>query len=158
MTQVQPLTLCLAKLHTTDLSPSILLIPLLTFPRLKPTVIQWPAAVSSPISARRKLNPSLAGSPHPSGRPTVTPTLVSSANWWKLHLIPLPRLLIKILSRSGLSTEPWRTSLVTGHQLAGTLFTCVLKAELLERQLPSWTKVWQVSWVEVLRKLFFGNT
>lgn len=134
MTQVQPL--CLVEPHAADLSSLILLIPVLAAAIWCPETISSPATISSSTRASlcaqagpsgRKPKPSLAGSLHPSGRSTVTPSLVISENWWKVHLFPSPRLLIKILNRISLNT--WRTSLVTGHQLDVTLFTCVLKDE-----------------------------
>lgn len=143
MTQVQPLNLCLVESHTSDLSPQILQIPLFTSPRLKPTAIWWPATIQPELLCvhkqvhleRSQILPWLAHSIFQADQQRHPMTLVSSAKWWKVHLIPWPRLLIKILGRNGLNTEPWRISLVTGHQLAATLFTCVLKDEPLERPL-----------------------
>lgn len=43
--------------------------------------------------------------------------MVSSANFLRVHLIPSPKSSIKILNRTGHSTEPWGTpQLVTGHE------------------------------------------
>ncbi|KAK4817624.1 LOW QUALITY PROTEIN: hypothetical protein QYF61_021527, partial [Mycteria americana] len=64
----------------------------------------------------------------PSSRSTLPHNLVSSANLLRVHSIPLSRSLIKILNRTGPSTEPWGTPLVTGRQLDLTPFTTTLWA------------------------------
>ncbi|KAK4828313.1 hypothetical protein QYF61_025325 [Mycteria americana] len=64
----------------------------------------------------------------PSSRSTLPHNLVSSANLLRVHLIPSPRSLIKILNRTGPDTEPWGTPLVTGCQLDLTPFTTTLWA------------------------------
>ncbi|KAK4823633.1 LOW QUALITY PROTEIN: hypothetical protein QYF61_004366 [Mycteria americana] len=53
----------------------------------------------------------------PSSRPTLPPNLVSSANLLRVHSMPSSRSFIKVLNRTGPSTEPWGTPLVTGRQL-----------------------------------------
>jgi len=43
--------------------------------------------------------------------------MVSSANFLRVHPVPLSRPPIRILNRTGHSTEPWGTpQLVTGHE------------------------------------------
>ena len=59
----------------------------------------------------------------PSGRSTLPPSLVLSANLLRVHSIPSSRSLIKMLKRSGPSIEPWGTLLVTGHLLDLTPLT-----------------------------------
>ena len=98
VTKVQDLALGLAVPHTVGLSPSI-------------------QAVQIPLQSLP-----------PSSRSTVPPCLVSSANSLREHSIPSPRSLIKMLHKAGPNTEPWRTSLVTGHQPDLTPFTTTLCA------------------------------
>ena len=64
----------------------------------------------------------------PLSRLTHLPDLVSSANLVRVPSIPLPRSLIKILNRTGPSSDPWGTPLVTRRQLALTSFTTTLWA------------------------------
>ncbi|KAK4829093.1 hypothetical protein QYF61_002044 [Mycteria americana] len=61
-----------------------------------------------------------------SSRSILPPNLVSSANLLRVHLIPLSRSLIKILNRTGPSTEPSGTPLVTSCHLDLTPFTTTL--------------------------------
>jgi len=58
----------------------------------------------------------------------LSPSLVSSANLLRLHSIPSSRSLIKMLNRSGPSSEPWGTPLMTGRQLDLTPLTTTLWA------------------------------
>ncbi|KAF1629452.1 Serine/threonine-protein phosphatase 4 regulatory subunit 4, partial [Eudyptes filholi] len=64
----------------------------------------------------------------PSSQSTLLPNLVLSANLLRVHSISLSRSLIKILNRTGPSTEPWGTPLVTSRQLDLTPFTTTLWA------------------------------
>ncbi|KAK4825953.1 LOW QUALITY PROTEIN: hypothetical protein QYF61_003471 [Mycteria americana] len=59
----------------------------------------------------------------PALKSTLPPNLVSSANLLRVHSIPSSRSLIKILNRTGPSTEPWGTLLVTSWQVDLTPFT-----------------------------------
>ena len=65
----------------------------------------------------------------PSSRSTLPPTLVLSAVLISVLSIPSSRLLIKIINRTGLNTEPWGTPLVSDHQLDLTPFTTTLWAQ-----------------------------
>ncbi|KAK4823665.1 LOW QUALITY PROTEIN: hypothetical protein QYF61_005017 [Mycteria americana] len=64
----------------------------------------------------------------PSSRSTLPHNLVSSANLLRVHSIASSRSLIKILNRTGPSTEPWGTPLVTSCQVDLTPFTTTLWA------------------------------
>lgn len=48
---------------------------------------------------------------------TVPPNLVSPVNLLRMHSILSSRLLKKILNKTNPTTEPWRSPLVTDHQL-----------------------------------------
>ncbi|KAK4832380.1 LOW QUALITY PROTEIN: hypothetical protein QYF61_022235 [Mycteria americana] len=79
---------------------------------------------------RSSLSRSLCRAFLPSRRSTLPHNSVSSANFLRVHSIPLSRSLIKILNRTGPNTEPWGTPLVTGHQLEQTPFTTTLWVQL----------------------------
>jgi len=72
---------------------------------------------------RSNLSRSLWGASLPSGRSTLPPSLVSSANLLKVHSIPLSRSSVKILNKTCPSTDPWGTPLEMGHQLDLTPLT-----------------------------------
>lgn len=52
-------------------------------------------------------------------------SLVFSANFIRIHLIPSSRPLMKILNRHGPYIDPWGTPLVTGCQFEKELFTTI---------------------------------
>ncbi|KAK4826066.1 hypothetical protein QYF61_005025 [Mycteria americana] len=78
---------------------------------------------------RSSLSRSLCRAFLPSIRSRLLHSLLSSANLLRVHSIPSSRSLIKILNRTGTSTEPWGTPLVTGHQLDLTPFSTTLWAQ-----------------------------
>lgn len=57
------------------------------------------------------------------------PSFVSSANLWKVHDVPAPRSLMKMISSIGSSIYPFRTPLVTGQQLDFMLLITDLPAQ-----------------------------
>ncbi|KAM9656645.1 uncharacterized protein ACIBXB_008917 isoform 1-T1 [Morphnus guianensis] len=77
---------------------------------------------------RSSLSRSLCRAFLPSSRSTLPPNLVSSANLLRVHSNPSSKSSIKILNRTGPSTEPWGTPLVTSRQLDLTPFTTTLWA------------------------------
>ena len=89
------------------------------------------------LGHRSSLSRSLCSALLPSGRSTLPPSLVSSANLLRVHSIPSSRSSMKMLNRSSPSTEPWGTPLVTGHQLHSTPLSKTLWAQPSASASPS---------------------
>ena len=60
-----------------------------------------------PLAQLSNVSRSLCKASLPSGRSTLQASLVSSANLLRVHSIPSSRSSIKILKRTGPSTDPW---------------------------------------------------
>ncbi|KAK4818658.1 hypothetical protein QYF61_017266 [Mycteria americana] len=97
------------------------------FPR--PVALHGVVVTQLALAHRSSLSRSLCRAFLPSGRSTLPHNLVSSENLLRVHSIPSSRSLIKMLNRTGPSTEPWGTPLVTGRQVDLTPFTTTLWAQ-----------------------------
>ena len=81
----------------------------------------------------------------PSGVSTTPPSLVSSANLLMVHFNSSSRSLLKKLNKTGPSTDPWGTPLVTGLQLDSARLMTALWVLLfsqfsihLKKKISSW--------------------